>query len=207
MKKELIFILIFAFNIHFGQETKMTTAEISNFKAKVIEEAKSIKTLQTDFVQYKHLEFMSKDIETSGKMFLESPSTLLWQYTKPYQYKILFKDKKIHIDDKGKKSSFDAKGKLFENINKMVVSTLNGNVFDEKTFDITFFKNKTHHIVKLNTKEKNIKKYIKTITLKFLIDEYDASEVLLMEPSDDYTKIVFKNRKKNAKMDQNIFNP
>jgi outer membrane lipoprotein carrier protein len=89
----------------------------------------------------------------------------------------------------------------------MVVSTLNGNVFDEKTFDITFFKNKTHHIVKLNTKEKNIKKYIKTITLKFLIDEYDASEVLLMEPSDDYTKIVFKNRKKNAKMDQNIFNP
>ena len=47
----------------FAQEQKMTAAEITAFKQDVNVVAKKIKTLSTDFVQYKHMDFLSKDIE------------------------------------------------------------------------------------------------------------------------------------------------
>ena len=55
----------------FSQEQKMSASEITSFKATVEKEAKNIKSLKTDFVQYKHLDFLSKDIETSGKMYFD----------------------------------------------------------------------------------------------------------------------------------------
>ena len=67
-----------------AQEQKMTETEIVSFKKTVKEVATKIKTLSTDFVQYKHLDFLSKDIETSGKMAFKEPNMLQWQYKKHY---------------------------------------------------------------------------------------------------------------------------
>ena len=71
----------------------MTDSEIITFKKSVKEMAVKIKSLSTDFVQYKHLDFLAKDIETSGKMSFKEPNMLLWQYKKPYNYSIVSKSK------------------------------------------------------------------------------------------------------------------
>ena len=67
----LLFVLCMNFTV-FAQEQKMSATEISSFKTAVDKETKTIKSLKTDFIQYKHLSFLSKDIETSGKMYLKS---------------------------------------------------------------------------------------------------------------------------------------
>ena len=100
----LLFILCMNFSV-LAQEQKMSAAEISAFKTSVEKETKTIQSLKTDFIQYKHLSFLSKDIETSGKMYFKSPNLLNWQYTNPYQYSIIFKNNKVYINDQGKKSS------------------------------------------------------------------------------------------------------
>ncbi len=107
MKTKLyIFLLLNIFSISiFAQEQKMTDVEIASFKQDVNVVSKKIKTLSTDFVQYKHLDFLSKDIETSGKMVFKEPALLSWQYKKPYNYSIVFKNGKILINDEGKKSA------------------------------------------------------------------------------------------------------
>src|SRR5689334_1138746 len=78
-----------------AQEQKMNEAEIVVFKQSVGIISKKIKTLSTDFSQYKHMDFLSKDIETSGKMMFKEPSLLQWQYRKPYNYAIVFRNGKI----------------------------------------------------------------------------------------------------------------
>ena len=86
MKIKIYYILLFvAFcNVsQWAQEQKMSESEVVSFKQSVAVVAKKIKTLSTDFVQYKHLDFLSKDIETSGKMYFKEPNTLQWQYKKP----------------------------------------------------------------------------------------------------------------------------
>ena len=81
----LLTILICSFKI-IPQEQKMSAQEIAKFKETVESQAKNIKTIKTDFVQLKHMDFLTKDIESSGKMSFKSPNLLSWQYTKQYYF-------------------------------------------------------------------------------------------------------------------------
>ncbi|MET0759345.1 MAG: outer membrane lipoprotein carrier protein LolA [Flavobacterium sp.] len=190
----------------FSQEQKMSASEIANFKATVEKDTKTLKSLKTDFVQYKHLDFLSKDIETSGKMTLKSPNLLNWEYTKPYKYSIIFKNNKVYINDQGKKNTVDmGNSKMFEKINKLIVGSVSGNLFDDKEFTIAYFKTKDFYITKLSPKTAAIKKYIKQVDLYFPIQDATVSQVKLIEPSNDFTRIVFKNKIINAKIDDSAF--
>lgn len=190
-----------------AQEQKMSAAEITSFKSAVNATAKSTKTLTTDFVQYKHMDFLAKDIETSGKMSFKSPGMLLWQYTKPYQYSVVFKNNKIAINDAGKKSAMDmGSSKMFNKLNKLIVGSVNGDMFDENEFTISFFKTAEHNITKLMPKDATLKKYIKQMELYFDKKGNMVSQVKMTEPSNDYTTIVFKNKVTNAQIADSVFN-
>lgn len=210
MKIKIYYILLFvAFcNVSlWAQDQKMSESEVVSFKQSVAVVAKKIKTLSTDFVQYKHLDFLSKDIETSGKMYFKEPSTLQWQYKKPYNYSIVFKNGKILINDEGKKSAMDVgSSKIFGKINKLIVGSVSGNMFDDKEFSISYFKNKTNNITKFIPKDAALKKYIKQIELTFDKEDATVVQVKLLESSEDYTRIVLKNKTINAKIDDSVFN-
>lgn len=207
MKTKILLVLLFILNLSvFSQEQKMTATEIAAFKATVEKETKTVKSLKTDFTQYKHMDFLSKDIETSGKMAFKTPNLLNWQYTKPYQYSIVFKSNKVYINDQGNKSTIDAgNSKMFEKINKLIIGSVSGNMFDDKEFNIAYFKTKDFYITKLSPTTATIKKYIKQVDLYFPINDATVSQVKLIEPSNDFTKIVFKNKQINAKVDDSVF--
>lgn len=193
--------------ISFAQEQKLSENEIVIFKHAVKEVSKKIKTLSTDFVQYKHLDFLSKDIESSGKMVFVAPSLLQWQYKKPYNYSIIFKSGKILINDEGKKSAVDVgNSKIFGKINKLIAGSVSGDMFDDKEFSISYYKNKTNTIARFIPKDANLKKYIKQIELTFDKDDATVIQVKLLESSEDFTRIVLKNKVLNAKIDNSIFN-
>ncbi|MBW4362064.1 outer membrane lipoprotein carrier protein LolA [Flavobacterium taihuense] len=201
----LIFLNVSLFK-SLAQDQKMSENEIAVFKQSVAVVSKKIKTLSTDFVQYKHLDFLSKDIETSGKMVFKEPNLLLWQYKKPYSYSIVFKNGKILINDEGKKSAVDiGNSKLFGKINKLIVGSVSGDLFDDKEFSISYFKNKDQNVTKFIPKDATLKKYIKQIELTF--DKADATvvQVKLLESSADYTRIVLKNKVINTKVDEASF--
>ena len=182
----------------FAQNTSMSSAEVKTFVTKIAAETKEIKTLQSDFVQTKKMDFLDKNIITQGRMSLKSPNTLSWKYTKPYQYSIIFKDNKIFINDQGKKSSVDAKSKTFEKINKLIVGSSNGKMFSDPEFDVAYFKNGNFNIAKFTPKSAQLLKYIKQIELQFPKNESTVSQVNMTEASGDTTNIIFKNTKINA---------
>ena len=201
----VLFLIGFQFK-SFAQEQKMSESEIVAFKQAVSVVSKKIKTLSTDFVQYKHLDFLSKDIETSGKMVFKEPNLLLWQYKKPYNYSIVFKNGKIMINDEGKKSAHDTgNSKLFGKINKLIVGSVSGDLFDDKEFSISYFKSKDQNITKFIPKDATLKKYIKQIELTFDKEDATVVQVKLLESSADYTRIVLKNKVINAKVDEASF--
>jgi outer membrane lipoprotein carrier protein len=197
------FLLISSFT--FAQNTAMTSAESKAFVAKVSSETKEIKTLQSDFVQTKKMDFLDKNIVTQGKMSLKSPNTLSWKYIKPYQYSIIFKENKIFINDQGKKSSVDAKSKTFEKINKLIVGSSNGKMFSDPEFSVAYFKNGNFNIAKFTPKSAQLLKYIKQIELQFPKNESTVSQVNMTEASGDTTNIVFKNTKINAPISESEF--
>lgn len=201
-----MFLLLAAAFTANAQEQKMSAAEVTAFKNGVISISKNTKTLTADFTQYKHMDFLSKDIETSGKMSFKLPNMLLWQYTKPYIYSVVFKNNKISINDAGKKSAMDlSSSKMFAKLNGLIVGTVNGNMFDENEFTISYFKTTEFNISKLIPKDATLKKYIKQVELYFDKKGSMVSQVKMIEPSGDYTTIVFKNKVANAPIPDSVF--
>lgn len=207
MKIKILLAFLLMNAVAVSAQEKMSTAEINAFKNSVNATAKGTKTVTTDFVQYKHMDFLSKDIETSGKMSFKAPNMLLWQYTKPYQYSIVFKNNKISINDAGKKSQMDTgNSKMFAKLNKLIVGSVSGDMFDDAEFTITYFKDKGSNIARLVPKDAALKKYIKQMELQFEKKGNMVSEVIMTEPSSDYTRIVFKNKIANAPVPDSVFN-
>lgn len=190
------FLLISSF--FFAQNTAMSGTEAKVFVTKISSETKEIKTLQSDFTQTKKMDFLDKNIVTYGKMSLKTPNMLSWKYTKPYQYSIVFKENKIFINDQGKKSSVDAKSKTFEKINKLIVGSSNGQMFNDPEFSVSYLKNGSFNIARFTPKSAQLLKYIKQIELYFPKNQSTVSQVNMTEASGDTTNIVFKNTKINA---------
>lgn len=185
-------------DLFFAQNTAMSGAEAKAFVTKISSETRQIKTLQSDFTQTKKMDFLDKSIVTYGKMSLKTPNSLSWKYVKPYQYSIVFKDNKIFINDQGKKSSVDAKSKTFEKINKLIVGSSNGQMFNDPEFSVSYYKNASFNIAKFTPKSAQLLKYIKQIELSFPKGQSTVSQVNMTEASGDTTNIVFKNTKINA---------
>lgn len=118
-------------------QTKMSMEESAILKAKVKAQANTINTLLSDFTQYKHLDFLSRDIITSGKLSFKSPNLVKWEYLAPFKYSILFKNEALLINDEGKKSNVDmGSNTMFKQLNTLIINSVKGDLFDENEFDI-----------------------------------------------------------------------
>lgn len=190
----------------FAQDAKMTASDITSFKEKVISEAKKTNTIKSDFVQYKHLDFLSNDVETSGKMAFKAPDLVKWAYTKPYQYSVIFKEEKLLINDGGTKSKVDiGNSKMFKKLNQLIVNSVKGSMFDEDEFNISYFQNPKAYKVVFTPKDGDIAKYIASFELYFHKNDFQVFEVKMVEPSKDFTRIVFSNRILNSTIDDAVF--
>lgn len=207
MRKLLLLSFLFlAVAPLFGQNTAVSSQEIATLKQKVKQKAAKTKTILSDFDQYKHLDFLSNDIKTSGKLAFKAPDIVKWEYLKPYKYSIVFKENKLFINDEGKKSDVNiGSNKLFKKINQLIIKSVSGDMFDDNEFKISYSQSKTEYIVSFLSKDAELKKYIKEFVLHFSKKDYSVNEVKNIEPSDDYTRIVFKNRKENSTLDNAIF--
>ena len=202
----LSFLLLMITVPSLAQEQKMTDSEAAVFRQNVGSVAKRIKSLTTDFTQYKHMDFLAKDIETSGRMSFKEPSMLQWQYLKPYNYSIVFKKGKILINDEGRKSQMDAgSSKIFAKLNKLIVGSVSGDMFDDDEFVITYFKTKTQNIARLVPKDPALKKYLKQVELSFDPADAMVTQVRLIETAEDFTRIVFRNKKINVPISDAVF--
>lgn len=204
MKYITVLFVAFQF-VAFAQEVELSSTESKKFRTMVEEETKDLKSIKTDFVQKKHMEFLTNDIESKGKMYLNAEGMLRWQYTEPNKYSIIFKNNKILIDDDGKKSTVDGDQKMFQKISKLISGSVRGNLFDDDEFDISYYKKGDNILVKLTPKNKEMTKYISKVILTFPKNDSTVSQVQLIEPSGDYTLIMFKDKQLNVPIDEKVF--
>lgn len=207
MRKLITLIFIFGLLLSsVAQEKSMSKSEIQTFKENVKASAKSITTIKSDFTQYKHLDILSNDIETNGHMVFKSPNLVKWQYTKPFSYSVIFKEDQLLINDDGTKSNVDiGSSKLFKNLNELIISSIKGDMFIESDFNISYLKSNIYYKATFIPKEKAILNYIAQFELLFDKTNAQVFEVKMIEPSQDYTRIVFKNRVLNTPVSNAVF--
>ncbi len=189
-----------------GQETEMDASEIEIFKRQVSEMSKNTTTITSNFVQLKHLDFLDNDIETSGKLVFKAPELVKWEYTNPYQYSVIFKEDELLINDDGTKSNVGiGSSKMFKKLNQLIINSVKGTMFDDDDFEISYAKVAKANKATFIPKDKKIARYIAAFELLFNKKDGTVREVKMIEPSLDFTRIIFSDRVLNGPVDDTVF--
>ncbi len=197
--------LFFLVSTFVGAQTKMSTSEAEALKAKVRGQAEVTKTISSDFVQYKHLDFLSNDIESTGKLAFKSPDWVKWEYVKPFEYSVIFKNETLYIDDSGNKSSMDmGSNKIFKQLNQLITVSIKGDLFDSPEFTVSYFKKEKKSEAHFEPTDPEFREFIKSFQISFNT-KGEVKEVKMIEPSDDYTQIIFSNRIVNQALPDEVF--
>lgn len=203
--RNLVFVITCIVTTFAYAQTPMSDAEATALKAKVKALAATTKSITSDFTQYKHLDFLSNDIKTSGTLAFKTPDLVKWQYIDPFKYSVVFKEDKLFINDQGNKSKVDlGSNKLFKQLNTLIINSIKGDMFNDKDFEITYFKLKDNSQVHFKSRDPKFSEFIELFKITFN-DKGDVVEVKLIEPSQDYTKIIFSNRVLNPGLSDAVF--
>lgn len=170
--------------------------------------ASSLKTttIQADFIQKKHLEYLDAVIESEGKFRFKKKASLRWEYTKPFQYTIVLNNDKFTIKDANKKSEFDLKSNpAFQEVIGLISGSVQGTLVSGNKFHVKAFESKTQYQVKLEPKSRKMKEILKIIIMFFNKSDLSVSRVKMVENEEDYTDITFKNKVINEAIPESVF--
>ncbi len=203
IKHSFIFFLILSGFVH----AQLNSAEIKKLKSSINSATADLTSLQSDFTQTKHLDFMENDVKSSGKLYFKSKSKIRWEYSSPFNYYVIFNNEKMFVNDNGKKKETElSSSKLLKDLSKIMLGTVQGSsVLDETKFKITYSKSGSDYVAKMIPTDKTYKKYIQQIDLTFDGKSYLLKKIKTTEPSLDYTLIEFKNQKKNTSVSDDKF--
>ncbi len=200
-----LFYLFLFLSTFVTAQTQMSESEASALRSKVKSLAETTNTITADFVQKKHLDFLSNDIESRGKLSFKSPDLVKWEYVSPFSYAVLFKNDMLYINNEGDKSNVDiGSNKLFRQLNKLISGSVTGDMFDVAEFDISYFQIESAVEVRFVPRDKKFAQYIREFQMIFN-SQAEVTEVKMIEPSDDYTHIIFSSRMTNQDLPDAVF--
>ncbi len=205
LKKSLAQVLLLVPTSILVAQAPMGAGEAQKLRLQVKALAEKTQTITADFVQYQHIEYITKPVESSGKMAFSSPNWVKWEYLQPDPYSILFKDGKLYSSQNGKKSTVDmGSNTMFKKLNQLITASIQGDMFDSPDFKTSFYKVNEDHEVRFEPRDANLAEVIQAIQITFN-PQGEVRQVKLMEVSQDHTTIVFSNRKTNAALPSDTF--
>jgi outer membrane lipoprotein-sorting protein len=208
MKKHFIYLFLFLLNasILFAQKKYQAVNDVSLVKKQIKTASAKLKTMQADFVQDKNLTFLDEIIQSKGRFVFRSPNSVRWEYTEPYYYLIIIDNGSITIKDEQKENKLEiASNPIFKQINKLMLSTVKGDILLNKDFDSKVYKNKDTYKLMLVPNDNNMKEFISSIDLILNQKDLTVISIKLIEPMGDYTFITFKNKVLNETLPKNSF--
>lgn len=207
----VILLCCFNFTVSGNDGKKKTDVTKNELEKYVAKKVLSIKTIKSDFKQEKILSFLSKTVVSGGKFVFEkniSGNKVKWEYTTPFKYIIIIDGSKIFMKDSEKITSFDmSTSKVFEEINRIMIGSLNGTILsDKENFMFSIEKKERELFVMMTPKnESEIAKYFKTIEMIMDKNDFTVSRLSMIEQSGDRTDLLFTGKKINGNIDQSEF--
>lgn len=189
-----------------AQQAMKPMADTAAFKTGLEQFSRSTQTIQGEFVQEKKLKMLNDKVVSKGTLSFKKENKLRWEYTEPFSYIIALNNGKVMMKDEGKVSSYDANAnKLFLELNDILITCINGNIFGSEKFSFRFFETEKNNIAEMTPVNSAMKNFIDKIILYFDKADYTVTKVDMLEPSQNSTVILFKNKKLNGDIPDNSF--
>ena len=205
-KKYFLFLSALFLPALSGAQGLKPMTDTSAFISGLDQFSKSTQTIQGDFVQEKKLKMLNDKVISKGQLYFKKENKLRWEYDEPFSYIIALNNGKVMMKDEGKVTSYDANAnKLFLELNDILITCINGNIFRSKKFAFRFLETDKSNVAEMTPLNSAMKNFIDKIVLYFDKTDFTVSKVEMMEPSQNSTIIFFKNKKLNADIPEKYF--
>ncbi|HSZ25659.1 MAG TPA: outer membrane lipoprotein carrier protein LolA [Cytophagaceae bacterium] len=191
-------IWVFSLTVQAQPKGYKDLKDTSSFRRSFNAKSKSIATNESDFLQEKYIATMTEKAVSKGKFYYKKANLMRWENTSPINHTIVLNNGKMMIKEKGKVKTYDTNSnKLFRSMNDMMLTTASGNMLNNKDYNKLLYENEKYYLVELVPTQTTAKKFIKTIEILVEKSDYTVSQIKMYEPSGDYTRIEFSNKKIN----------
>ena len=202
--KRLLILLFVLVSVHLSLMAQQNEAQI---RQAITQAASTMKTMQCDFTQTKHLKMLNDKMTSKGRMYYQQTNRLRWEYTSPYSYTFILNDDKVLLKNKQRNDVIDVnKNKLFREIARIMMNSVVGtSLTDDKSFKSTIATNGNEWIASLLPQRKDLKQLFQKIILHFSKKNAMVKQVELIERNGDKTVIELNNIRTNEKISADMF--
>ena len=202
--KRLLILLFVLVSVHLSLMAQQNEAQI---RQAITQAASTMKTMQCDFTQTKHLKMLNDKMTSKGRMYYQQTNRLRWEYTSPYSYTFILNDDKVLLKNKQRNDVIDVnKNKLFREIARIMMNSVVGtSLTDDKNFKSTIATNGNEWMATLLPQRKDLKQLFQKIILHFSKKNAMVKQVELIERNGDKTVIELNNIRTNEKISADMF--
>ena len=150
---------------------------------------------------------MDEPLVSSGKFFFRQDDKVRLDYAQPSPYLIVLNGKKVKIATGGKNNVYDMSSYQMVTVMKsMLSSCLLGDFSGAgRDYRMSVSEDGTVFLVEIEPLNRNIKKYLQKIDIMFDKKDLSVNQLMVREPSGDYTRHVFTNKIFNTSFPEQLF--
>lgn len=200
-----LLLLILSSNNVFAQPYSLPKNE-SELRQKIADASTKIQTIQCDFVQEKKLSLMKEKNTSKGVFYFSKPNKIRLEYRQPNFQAMIVNGTNAFLKDNTKATKISlAKSKAFQQLNKIIVSSVTGSLLENKDFTSKLFENEKSVKLELTPLSKQLKSFIESIVLVLDKRDFTATRLELNEGDGDFTHLLFSNKILNGTLAEELF--
>ena len=208
IRNHLLLLLPFVFFLSIPSQAQFTPVnDIELFRQRLAVENKQFTTIECDFMQFKHLVIMDEPLVSSGKFYFMQDDKVCLDYTQPSPYLIVLNGQKVKIATGGKSNVYDMSSYQMVTVMKSMLSSCLLGDFSGvgRDYRMSVSEDRTVYQVEIEPLNRNIKRYLQKIEITFDKKDLSVNQLIVREPSGDYTRHVFNNKNFNTSFSEQLF--
>ncbi len=205
MKRLYIYLLILICVPQINAQIKKMK-DVETFKQRIEKEATSVKSIESDFTQIKHLNLFNEDITSKGKFYYKYNDKISLDYSSPTKYLIVINGDKLKIVSDGKKNVMSLKSnKIMKEMRGMLTACMSGNISQISGYNMEYFEDASSYLITVKPTNKSVQGYISGFDIYMDKKDLSVSKLRISESATDYTDYLFHNKKFNTLTDDKKF--
>lgn len=177
------------------------------FLRELAEKTSQVRTIQTKFIQNKHLSVFSTDVKSSGRFFWQSPDKICLDYSSPAKYRIVINGDRIKTVNGGRSSTLSLKGNpVMDQMGALVSACMTGNLDAlGNGFRYGVKESASEYLIDVSPVSETVRKYVVRMEIYLSRRDMSVTKLVMYENETDYTSYVFTEKKFNEAVPAAVF--
>jgi len=205
--RHLLTLLIFTMTALAAAAQVSGIADMQKFESKLKETSDKLTSIESDFLQVKHLDMFDEDVTSKGKFYYLKDNKISLDYSQPLSYLIVINGSRLKIVADGKKSVMQLNtNKMMNEMQDMITACMVGDLNRmNDSYNLKYQEDNNQYIISITPRSKQVKDYVSAIEIRLSKADMSVDQLRMYENEADYTDYKFSNKRFNQLKDESRF--